>query len=162
MLKKILSSETCAKCRLCCKFDRTDTWELPVFEKSTADAAKAISPGVEFTDSGSELTFKAPVLAGDELFSCPALTENGCGLSQEHKPFDCKIWPFRIMRDNKNRTVIALSELCGGVREYSDESLRDFLESEGLDKIIFEYASRHPSHIKPIMAGYRIIMTETK
>ena len=31
MLKKILSGEACAKCRLCCIFDRYDVWETPVF-----------------------------------------------------------------------------------------------------------------------------------
>lgn len=158
MLKKILSSKTCAKCRLCCKFDRTDTWEIPVFDENTADAAKALRPDAEFTDAGNELTFKAPILTGDELFSCPALTENGCGLSSEHKPFDCKIWPFRMMHDSGGRTVIALSELCGGMSEYSDETLRNFLTSEGLDKIIFEYADAHPSHIKPLAEGYRVII----
>ena len=31
MLKKILSGESCANCRLCCVFDRYDVWETPVF-----------------------------------------------------------------------------------------------------------------------------------
>ena len=158
MLKKILSPKTCAQCRLCCKFDRTDTWEIPVFDESTADAAKALCPDAEFTDAGSELTFKAPILTGDELFPCPALTDNGCGLSAENKPFDCKIWPFRMMRDDSGNTVIALSELCTGMSEHSDETLRNFLTSEGLDRIIFEYASIHPSHIKPLAEGYRVII----
>ena len=30
MLRNILSPETCAKCRICCIFDKYDVWETPV------------------------------------------------------------------------------------------------------------------------------------
>ena len=30
MLKKILPRETCGKCRVCCGFDESDKWEIPL------------------------------------------------------------------------------------------------------------------------------------
>ena len=32
MLRNILSPETCAKCRICCIFDKYDVWETPVVD----------------------------------------------------------------------------------------------------------------------------------
>ena len=40
MLKKILSRKTCAACRLCCQFDASDIWELPVLPPETVKAVK--------------------------------------------------------------------------------------------------------------------------
>lgn len=34
---------------------------------------------------------------GDELTYCPMLTEKGCALG-DNKPFDCRVWPFRVNR----------------------------------------------------------------
>lgn len=160
MLKKILSPAFCAECRLCCKFDCTDTWELPVFAKKTADAVTVLSPDAQFTQAGDELTFKAPPLSGGELYSCPALTDHGCGLSAEHKPFDCMIWPFRMMRDENGRMVITVCTLCNGIGKKDTESLAAFLREEKLDTLIFSYAEKHPSHIKPLMDGYRIVLSQ--
>lgn len=158
MLKKILSPKTCADCRICCKFDCTDTWELPVISDETAARVKELCPETEFIITGNELTFKSPNLHGDELFQCPALTENGCGLKAEDKPFDCKIWPFRIMRDENESIVITVSELCIGMKNFSADYLRKFLIEENLDTLIFDYAASYPSHIKPMQEGYKPLL----
>ncbi len=157
MLKKILSPKTCAQCRLCCQFDATDLWELPVLPPDTVSAVQQLRPDIPFSPAGDEQTFAAPELTGDELFACPVLTSCGCGLSQEEKPFDCKIWPLRLMRTSDGTCVIAVSELCKGVENLTEDQLRAFLEEEGLAEKLFAYAQEHPSHVKPLMEGYRII-----
>ncbi len=156
MLKKILSPETCAECRLCCVFDRTDIWEVPVLTEENTESVRKILPDAEITEKGSEYTFSVPELNGEELYSCPALSCSGCSLSREEMPFDCRIWPFRMMRDENGKCVIAVSELCRGMAEYSDEQLRDFL-NEGLGEMCFRFADEHPEHVKPFAEGYRII-----
>ena len=156
MLKKILSPETCAACRLCCRFDASDIWELPVLPPETVQAVQKLKPETEFMPMGTECTFAAPPLEGDALYTCPMLTESGCGLSPEDKPFDCKIWPFRVMQQPDGTHVIAVCELCKGIGELSDEQLRAFLE-EGLGEQCLAYAERHPSHIKPLKEGYHPI-----
>ncbi|MBQ8687453.1 MAG: hypothetical protein IJ512_02740 [Ruminococcus sp.] len=158
MLKKILSPETCAQCRLCCQFDATDIWELPVLPPETLAAVQKLRPDTAFISSGDEHTFASPALSGEELFACPVLTECGCGLSSADKPFDCKIWPFRLMRHTDGSCVIAVSELCKGVAHLSDDALRQFLTEEGLADLCFAYARSHPAHIKPLMDGYRILL----
>lgn len=160
MLKNILSPKTCSNCRICCKFDYTDTWELPVLSMETKMAVTKNKPETQFTPIGEEVTFKTPMLSGDELFSCPALTDSGCGLSEKYKPFDCKIWPFRIMYDEDKNKIITVSELCPAIKNLSDNQLRKFLIEESLAKIIFDYSKCHPSHIKPMQKGYRPLLKE--
>ena len=98
MLRKILSPETCAACRLCCGFDCTDTWEFPVLPQETVEAMHRMGVSPKLVPAGEEQTFAAPPLRGEELFFCPMLCETGCTMGSE-KPFDCKVWPFRMMRD---------------------------------------------------------------
>lgn len=157
MLKKILSPETCAECRLCCVFDKTDIWEVPVLTEENAASVRKTIPQTELTKKGNEYTFSSPELHGDELFTCPALSCNGCRLSREDMPFDCRIWPFRMMHDENGKCVIAVSQLCKGTAEYSDEQLRDFLD-EGLGEMCFQFAEKHPEHVKPFAEGYRVVM----
>ena len=88
MLKKILSPQTCAKCRVCCVFDRSDIWEIPVI----SDELKSkLSGKAEFVERDGVCTFAMPFKDGEELVSCPMLTGSGCALGDD-KPFDCKVW----------------------------------------------------------------------
>lgn len=157
MLQKILSQKTCAACQLCCQFDKTDIWELPVLPPETITAIQKIQPKTEFVTVKNEMTFAAPTLKENDLFSCPMLTECGCCLSEKDKPFDCKIWPFRLMKTDTGKIVITVSELCNGIKNLSDDDLRIFLQ-ETLSEYCFSYAKTHPSHVKPLMEGYRIIL----
>lgn len=158
MLRKILSPDTCARCRLCCQFDASDIWELPVLPGETVSAVQKLRPDTAFTSVDEEYTFASPALSGEELFACPVLTDCGCGLTPEDKPFDCKIWPFRLMKGEDGSCVVAVSELCEGIKHLSDDALRKFLMDEGLGEMCFAYAEEHPAHVKPFMKGYRIIL----
>ncbi|MFR2154515.1 MAG: hypothetical protein ACLS48_07625 [[Eubacterium] siraeum] len=40
MLTEILSREACAKCRVCCVFDKDDIWEIPCYSAETAEYIK--------------------------------------------------------------------------------------------------------------------------
>ncbi len=155
MLKEILTPQSCAECRLCCVFDSTDTWELPILEEENIAAVLDVNPDISIENG----TFTAPKLTDDELFACPMLGEKGCMLVREKRPFDCRIWPFRMMKGEKGETVIAVSELCESVAKYSDDKLRAFL-SKGLGDEIFAYAENHPNHIKPMTEGYRVILSK--
>ena len=101
-----------------------------------------VSP--KLVPAGEEQTFAAPSLRGEELFFCPMLCETGCTMGSE-KPFDCKVWPFRMMRD-----------LTGNVR-VTDEQLETFLAEEGLGKLLLAYAAEHPAHVKPYSKEYRFL-----
>ena len=133
MLKKILSKDTCAKCRICCIFNEDDVWEAPY--------------GIKLTEKQS-----------DGLFHCSHLGKNGCMLSDE-KPFECKIWPFRVM-DYDGKLVIALSSICPSLYHRPINELSDFLKEENLGDIIFKEARKNPGIIKPYENGYPIFLVE--
>ena len=159
MLKKILPRTTCAACQLCCQFDASDIWELPVLPAETVAAIRKYRPETAFVPVGAEQTFVAPPLKGEELYACPVLTEHGCGLSEQDKPFDCKVWPFRLMRTANGTVCISISDMCTGVQLHEVEQLQAFLR-EGLAETMFTYAKTHPDHIHAWHDGYRVILTE--
>lgn len=157
MLRKILSPDTCAACRLCCGFDCTDTWEFPVLPPETVRAMQEMGVSPKLTPAGTEQIFAAPSLQGEELFLCPMLSDTGCTMG-EQKPFDCKIWPFRMMRDLSGRVRIAAAAYCPGMERYTDAQLVAFLKEEGLGEQLLAYADAHPAHVKPYSDQYRFLL----
>ena len=115
MLSKVLSKETCAKCRFCCSFRRCSLWETPLFPKNECEK-----------------------------------------FSQEDKPFDCKIWPLRIMRKG-DRLVISLTPTCPSIGREPSEELKE-LVNNGLGEVIYNYAKENPFIIKEYKEGFPIIM----
>ena len=143
MLSKVLSKETCAKCRFCCSFRRCSLWETPLFPKNECEK---LSKDNEYGTQDSE-----------EEAACDYLDEHkGCILSQEDKPFDCKIWPLRIMRKG-DRLVIALTPTCPSIGREPSEELKE-LVNNGLGEVIYNYAKENPFIIKEYKEGFPIIM----
>ena len=155
MLKGILSPDSCAECRLCCVFDRYDVWETPVFTADIRDRILAERPDTQFVPKDGGYIFKVGELHGDELFSCPALTDKGCMLGGD-KPFDCRIWPYRIMEVG-GRQAITLASICEEMYRRPLSELVEFLKN-GLAETIFRYADAHPEIVKPYYEGYPVLM----
>ncbi|MGN0622119.1 MAG: hypothetical protein ACI4I9_09650 [Porcipelethomonas sp.] len=154
MLKGLLEKRTCAKCRVCCGFDRSDIWEMPVMDTEAAEKIKKIKPETEFVKIKNDFVVKAPELHDDELYFCPALGENGCILGDE-KPFDCRIWPYRIM-DIGGKYAITISPVCSELYHRPLSELVEFLE-KGLADYIFEYALKHPDVVKKYDESYPVL-----
>ncbi len=157
MLKKILSGESCAQCRLCCVFDRYDVWETPVFTEDIKNKILENAPDTQFLPVDGGYIFKVREFDDEGLFSCPALTEKGCILGDE-KPFDCRIWPYRIMNIG-GRRAITIASICDELYNRPLSQLVDFLK-EGLGDEIFAYADAHPEIVKPYYEGYPVLMFE--
>lgn len=82
--------------------------------------------------------------------------DKGCTLSYEDKPFDCKIWPLRIMKKD-DEYVIALTPTCPSIgKEPSDELQK--LVDDGLGDVIYDYAKTHPFIIKDYKEGFPVLM----
>ncbi len=154
MLKGLLENKTCAKCRVCCGFDKTDLWEMPVMDISAVNRIKELYPEADFQEKGNGFLVKAPQLEGEELYFCPALGENGCVLGND-KPFDCRIWPYRIM-DVSGKNAITISPVCNELYNRPLSSLIGFLEN-GLADFIFDYAKKHPEVIKKYDKSYPVL-----
>ena len=161
MLKKILSRESCAKCRICCGFDRDDVWEIPVVTAQTAEIIRqkvTDCPELEAYEDG----YRFVMHFDDEgMAYCPMLTENGCLLGDD-KPFDCRVWPFRINRISDELLGITVSPVCDTVSALSVAKLTSFInekDDEGFslaDRMV-NYAKEHPYTIKPYIEDYPII-----
>lgn len=159
MLKKILSKDVCAECRLCCVFDRYDVWETPLFEEETMAKVRSAFPDAKFAKKGGGFALNSGEITDGDLFSCPALTDSGCMLGDD-KPFDCRIWPFRIMNRDGQR-VIAVSSLCSAVYGQSHDELRAFLK-EGLAEEIFTYADKFPEAVHDLYDNYTVLLSENQ
>ena len=160
MIKDILSQKTCAECRICCCFDRYDIWETPVISKSLADKiTKDFNPQQKFIPKDDSFLFR---MENEEngLFYCPMHSKTvGCILG-DNKPFDCKIWPFRIM-DFEGKRVITLSPVCPSLYTKPVSELMQTLKN-GLAEVIFNEADKSPDIVKRYLDGYPILMVEAQ
>lgn len=159
MLSKLLSHETCAKCRVCCGFVDDDKWEIPIFAGTDERAAaESIAPVRDIPGTGScvfDMKFN-----GGEIIMCPAAGEHGCILG-EKRPFDCHIWPFRV-NSLEGMLVITLSPVCPSVISRPLSEILDFVNSDGFAQCLFDHAEEFPETIKPYETGYPILAIRKK
>lgn len=156
MLSGILSREECAKCRICCCFDDTDLWEAPVMTDELAESLKDTQ--FEYLENGKRI-LKMPkeVIDGEELYCCTLLDKNaGCVLGDK-KPFECSIWPLRVMQLD-GRRVIALSPVCPVLQTRAVKDIADVAQK--LSKKIFAQADKNPDIVKKYEPGYVIFVIE--
>lgn len=152
MLKKLLDPAVCAECRICCGFDENDRWEIPLIFPELREYIEGNRPW-KLAPRNNEYVFDMS-FNGSEIEYCPALTETGCALG-DNKPFDCRIWPFRV--NNLNGTlVITVSPVCPAVSALPLKTLSEFVRGEFAETLLRE-ARRHPDMVKPYVAGYPII-----
>lgn len=168
MLSSILSKHQCAACKFCCSFRRQSLWETPLFP---LEVVEKLSKPNEYGVVGEFRTVDDPqkscagrlVLENnyrtadpEEEVPCTFLDPHkGCILKPEDKPFDCSIWPLRIMRKD-GELVIALTPTCPSVGAFPSQALVNLVK-DGLGDKIFEYAKTHPEIIKEYRVGFPII-----
>lgn len=167
MLSSILSKNTCAACKFCCSFRRQSLWETPLFPPEVAEKlSKPNEYGVvgEFAQARRDVQDARRLVLEDkyrtadpeEEVPCTFLDpERGCILKPEDKPFDCSIWPLRIM-DKGGKLVIALTPTCPAIGAVPNQALIDLVK-KGLGEQIFEYAKAHPYIIKEYREGFPVV-----
>lgn len=154
MLSPILSKSDCAACRFCCSFRRVSMWETPVFTNENIEAIKANHPELlselnTFTKDGSiyatyDLSDKYTTDNPDEEALCPFLdTNSGCILNAYEKPWDCKIWPLRVVKLENSDPYISLTPTCPSINKLNINDVKAFVESD-LSEDLLEYAKKHP------------------
>lgn len=160
MLSKILSREECAKCRICCEFDDDDLWETPIIYDDVIEKVLDINPAQEFSVAefnGNKLRL-LKLQKEKDIYTCSMLDKSkGCMLGSENKPFDCKIWPLRVMKKD-GKTVIALSPVCPVVAAKPIEDIK--CAAKDLAELIFSQARIHPEIVKDYIEGYKILVEE--
>lgn len=157
MLGKLLSRKECAECRICCCFDSSDIWETPVIDSITQEKIKNINPSQEFLNQGGSKLLKLEKEQGGDLYFCSVLDrENGCKLGNE-KPFDCRIWPLRVLKLD-GRLVIGLSPVCPAVAKKPIEQVSK--TARELAPVIFEYAQKNPDIVKEYKPEYTVLVVD--
>ena len=158
MLSRVLSKQSCAACKFCCSFRRQSLWETPLFP---SEVVEKLSKPNEYGVVG-EFRNGQIVLGGyrtddpEEEVPCTFLDPHkGCILKAEDKPFDCSIWPLRVM-DKGGELVIALTPTCPTIGATPRSELIALVKN-GLGAKIFEYAKTHPYIIKEYREGFPII-----
>ena len=158
MLSSILSKKQCAACKFCCSFRRQSLWETPLFPPEVVEKlSKPNEYGVvgEFRDGQIVL---GGYKTGDpeEEVPCTFLDpQKGCILKPEDKPFDCSIWPLRIMNKD-GELVIALTPTCPSIGATPSPELIELVKN-GLGEKILAYAKAHPYIIKEYRDGFPIV-----
>lgn len=154
MLKTLLDGKTCAECRNCCVFLEKSVWETPRMTGLHKQLALDLNLPARFIDKGSHCYMNYDYSSGNRLAACAFLDMNsGCTLTEEQKPFDCKLWPVRVMMCG-DEVYITLYRNCPAFSD--DKKLRqlDELLDESLAKIIKNEAEKNPDIIKPYSDGY--------
>ena len=75
-------------------------------------------------------------------------------LDEENKPFDCKIWPVRVMNNN-GKKVLAVAKLCPNFKD--DKSKLINLINEELEEKIKDYIAKNPYLINDLKEDYQVI-----
>jgi len=159
MLSKILTAGDCAACRNCCVFHEESRWETPVISADIVDKIKEElhdeDSVVFYKDSFSLASVKRDIKLkeGQEIYKCVALDENkGCTLTGDKKPFDCSLWPLRVM-EKDNRVFVMIAKGCHSVDDTFLENVNTLL-SEGLKERILLEMTKNPDIVKKYVDGY--------
>jgi len=164
MIKRILAKETCKQCKFCCSFRKMSLWEVPLFSEEQKKNLEQNYQNILFKEVEEKVFtlnlypfYKENTM--QEEASCFFLDcQKGCILKEEEKPFDCKIWPFRLMKKGES-LVIALTPTCPAINSLNLDELKIFVREE-LATLIFEYGKNNPFIIKEYREDFPIILHE--
>lgn len=157
MLTGIFTPTDCAACKLCCNFHRSSAWETPALTEEQIFLLQELCVPLEKRADGTTsfyLHFETE--SQDEVANCPMLNPcSGCMLPREQRPFECRIWPVRIMKHN-NTLVVGIYEKCPALTNGGFEKLKEHTLEKLLPQIL-DYAQRHPRAVRDFDSAYKII-----
>lgn len=160
MLKEVFTPAVCAQCRLCCSFWRADLWEAPFLPENLVERWRKEGKKIEERPNGG-WGFCYEFATGDpeEIVYCPALDrERGCTLPPEEKPFECSVWPLRVMRRD-GRLVIGLYRDCPGAAGGNAGKLAALARGKLLP-LFLDHARRHPAAVRAFAPEYDVVWEE--
>ena len=130
MLNELISREDCANCKICCKFEPEELIDAPVFNKEQMEYIKNnINNEINFKEKNG--LYQIELVEYENKYKCPLLSDKGCLLPNEYRPFDCESWPFYVMKKD-GEFVITKSNDCPVFNRLSDETLVNYIENKFL------------------------------
>lgn len=157
MLTGIFTPTDCAVCKLCCNFHHSSAWETPALAEEQIFLLQELCVPLEKRADGTTsfyLHFETE--SQDEVANCPMLNpSSGCMLPREQRPFECRIWPVRVMKQNST-LVVGIYEKCPALANGGFEKLKEHTLEKLLPQIL-DYARRHPRAVREFDSAYKII-----
>lgn len=124
MLKKILSQEICAACKICCNYSLESLWDIPGFTLKEYENVIVRYPElVSRSYCRNNLYYFKTFQTDNNKHLCPFLGNNGCILGEE-KPFKCAIWPLYVVY-HENVIYLAISNVCPNTNEIAIKILQN-------------------------------------
>jgi len=125
-MKQIITLSDCLKCKECCHF---------------YEGYEHLTPIVEENEKHFRIQCNEKI---GKYHICPNFKKELC-IIQDNKPFDCKIYPFNIMKDKNGNIVLAYDKTCRGIKnktkkeieEYSDYLIDFIKKNKILEKEIY-------------------------
>ena len=159
MMKDLLTAEDCASCGFCCSFRRQSLNLTPRFAKESIEEIRRLYPeaGFKTLPDGSvtiDLDDKYLTDDSEEEARCP-FNRQGCILPDDLKPFDCKLWPFRLMK-GEDELLLALVPTCPKIKRDDPVRLEEVASSVAAAAV--KYAKDHPEIIIEHRPDYRVII----
>ena len=158
MLTRIFTPESCAQCRLCCNFHRRTAWETPALEPEAVDRLRKMNVPLTKHANGADtiaLPFKTD--NPEEVALCPLLNPaRGCTLPRAERPFECRIWPLRLMHDADGSLLIGCYDACPALTPAVRENLHAFATGDLLPQLL-QFAQQNPAAIRPLDPAYHIV-----
>ncbi len=157
MLTNIISSADCASCKLCCNFLRSSAWETPALDKELVFLLQEEGiPLVQRPDGSTSFYLHYCSESENETALCPMLSPlTGCSLPRRMRPFECRIWPLRLMKQS-GHLVIGLYKYCPALDEERRLALVE-LACTKLLPYLLEYAQKHPLSVRDVNPNYDTI-----
>ena len=131
---KLTKYEDCFVCRDCCTFykEGNDREAAPLFTPEEKLIAEKIIPGENFVFLEKKKMFQAKLVdysKDKELFACVFLDHetHACRIYKD-RPFDCKIWPYIIIKNPDGKIELRLfdKQHCPSMGKLDDESISKY------------------------------------
>lgn len=161
MLNELISRKDCANCKICCKFEPDELIDAPTFTKKQMQYIKDnINENLKFTKIND--IYKIQLVKYRSKYKCPLLSEKGCILPNEYRPFDCESWPFYIMKKG-NKFVITKSNDCPIFTKIDNKTLINFIKKNFLkiaEKVVKETPNMITEYNRDLDILYEFIINE--
>ncbi len=163
LLKDVLSPADCAGCGFCCSFRRQSLNLTPYFAKEAVEEICRLYPEAQFKTlpNGAvtiDIDDEYHTDDSEEEALCP-FNRQGCILPGHLKPFDCELWPFRLMK-GESSLVLALVPSCPRIGKNDMSKLRE-VAATVYEKAL-EYAKTHPEIVIEPREDYQVIIEAGK
>lgn len=159
MLTRIFNSAVCARCRLCCNFRPASVWETPFLEDAQLPAFQKLGiPLCSHPGGGSSFALSFHTDSPEETADCPLLDpSSGCTLPREQRPFECRVWPLRLMRAEDGSLCLGCYTACPALSDPSAQERLSAYATGELLPVLLDYAHRFPQSVRDYHAAYSII-----